>query len=146
MKKILLATLFVASLGVISCNCTKKTAKNNTVNVTELNGAWNIIELNGKNITVSENSPYMELDFKNKRLHGKGTCNRTNGNFELSETNSAAIRFPAVMTTRMACPEMQIEAEYLKALNDVQSVIRIDKNKYAFLDSHGCKLFIVSPR
>lgn len=146
MKKIILASLLVGSLGLFSCNCSKKAAKTNAVNVTELNGAWNVTELNGKAIAVSENTPFMELNFQNKRLHGRGTCNTTNGNFELSENNPAAIRFPAVMTTRMACPEMQLEAEYLKALSAVQSVIRIDKNKYGFVNSSGNVLFVVSPR
>ncbi|MGL4779291.1 MAG: META domain-containing protein [Bacteroidales bacterium] len=146
MRKILLATLFVTSLGFISCSSTQKATLNKAINVTELNGAWNVIELNGKDIIISENSPYLELNFSSKRLHGKGVCNTTNGNFVLSETNPSAIRFPSVMTTRMACPGMQLEMEYLKALKEVESVIKINKNKYAFLDSHGCKLFIVSPR
>lgn len=146
MKKILFATLFVASLGIVGCGCAKKATKNNTVNVTELNGAWNVVELNGKNISVSDNTPYLELNFSNNRLQGKGSCNRTNGNFELSDSDPSAIRFPAVMTTRMACPEMQLEAEYLKALNEVQSVIKVDKNKYGFVDKNGNVLFVVSPR
>ncbi|MGL5787242.1 MAG: META domain-containing protein [Bacteroidales bacterium] len=146
MKQLVMALAILGMVGFTSCNCSKKAAKAQTVDVKSLNGSWNVVELNGKAIQPSENGPFMELNFADNRLHGKGGCNITNGNFILSSDNISAISFPAVMTTRMACPDMATEGAYLKALNEVAAVKAAGKDRYAFVNSAGETLFVVAPR
>ncbi|MGL4332756.1 MAG: META domain-containing protein [Bacteroidales bacterium] len=146
MKQLVMALAIFATIGFTSCNCCKKAAKTQTVDVKTLNGAWNVVELNGKAIQTSENGPFLELNFAENRLHGKGGCNITNGNFVLSAVNASAISFPAVMTTRMACPDMATESAYLKALNEVAAVKAAGKDRYAFVNKAGETLFVVAPR
>lgn len=146
MKQLMIALALFGMVGFSSCNCCKKATKAQRVDVKTLNGVWNVVELNGKAIQTSENGPFFELNFAENRLHGKGGCNRTNGNFVLSADNASAISFPAVMTTRMACPDMATESAYLKALNEVTAVKAAGKDRYAFVNKAGETLFVVAPR
>lgn len=78
---------------------------------------WRLLELNGKPIPVNEN-PVKEAHFllrsSNNRVQGHGGCNSFSGSFE--EWQGNRICFSALATTRMACPVMEYEAEFLAAL------------------------------
>ena len=59
------------------------------------------------------------IDVARKHLSGNAGCNRMNGNIEYTDAQKNIIKFPQVATTRMACPDMQAEQEFLEALNKV---------------------------
>jgi len=145
MKKIVLFAAAIAALGFSSC---KSTSNNRSVefNVNTMDGRWKVVELNGEKVNTSEeDGPFMLLDFTAARLSGRGGCNITNGNIVLDSTNAAAIKFPQVMTTMMACPEplMNLEQNYLRALNSVAKVVPAEDGKYNFVDEAGNTLFVV---
>ena len=68
-----------------------------------------------------EKQPFIEFNIAEKRLHGNAGCNLINGAFQVDDENPSAISFPQVISTMMACPDMEVEGRVLKALNSVQS-------------------------
>lgn len=90
--------------------------------LSDLNGKWMIGEVYGQAIPEGmEKQPFLEFNVSEKRLHGNAGCNLINGGFEISDENPSAISFPQLVSTMMACPDMEVEGQVLKALNSVQS-------------------------
>ncbi|MDD2382736.1 MAG: META domain-containing protein [Sulfurospirillaceae bacterium] len=80
---------------------------------------WQVIGINGKAIMVQESKPYIKLKLDNSRLQGFGGCNILFGNYILGIQNS--VEFPMVASTKRACPNLALEAEFLKMLSEVKS-------------------------
>ena len=74
-----------------------------TVKLSDLSGKWIISEAGGQSI------------------HGNAGCNLINGGFVADNENSSAISFPQLISTMMACPDMEVEGRVMKALNEVKS-------------------------
>ncbi|MGL5786470.1 MAG: META domain-containing protein [Bacteroidales bacterium] len=138
MKKtmIMMATALVVALS--SCGEKKVMTDAKT-----LNGSWVVVELNGKAIQPTQEAPYMDLNFEEDRISGKAGCNNIFGAIQLSDSAASAIRFPQVATTMMACPDMELESEFLKALDNVRSVEGSKEGKVSFLNADGQTLFVV---
>ena len=78
---------------------------------------WKLVELNGKKVQNTEKDkrePHMILKAENNRVHGSGGCNTFNGSFELREGNR--ISFSKIVSTLMACENMETEAQFFKVL------------------------------
>lgn len=96
--------------------------KETVAKLSDLNGKWMIGEVYGQAIPEGmEKQPFLEFNVSEKRLHGNAGCNLINGGFETSNENPSAISFPQLVSTMMACPDMEVEGRVLKALNSVQS-------------------------
>ena len=78
--------------------------KESVSKLSDLEGKWIISEAAGEAIP-----------------HGNAGCNLINGAFQVDDENPSAISFPQVISTMMACPDMEVEGRVLKALNSVQS-------------------------
>lgn len=92
------------------------------VKLSTLNGEWKITSVNGEDIPSGmEKQPFLAFDLKEKRIHGNAGCNLMNGGFETTASNAKSISFPALITTMMACPDMEVEGKILKAMNEVKS-------------------------
>ena len=70
-----------------------------------------------------------------KTLHGTAGCNVINGSFNVDDANPVAISFPQVISTMMACPDMEVESRVLKALNSVQSFGKLAGGGMGFYDA-----------
>lgn len=78
---------------------------------------WKLVELMGKKVLPDESNkrePYMILKSENKQVIGSGGCNNFNGSYELKEGNRIA--FSKIITTLMACPNLDSETQFLKVL------------------------------
>ena len=96
--------------------------KESVSKLSDLEGKWIISEAAGEAIPDGmEKQPFIEFNIAEKRLHGNAGCNLTNGAFQVDDENPSAISFPQVISTMMACPDMEVEGRVLKALNSVQS-------------------------
>ncbi len=96
--------------------------KESVSKVSDLEGKWIISEAAGEAIPDGmEKQPFIEFNMAEKRLHGNAGCNLINGAFQVDDENPSAISFPQVISTMMACPDMEVEDRVLKALNSVQS-------------------------
>jgi heat shock protein HslJ len=83
---------------------------------------WQLVELNGRSIELAagRDRPYLELEATEARATGNASCNRFFGSYELAAGNR--IRFePNIGATMMACPELELEREFLDALASVDN-------------------------
>ena len=85
--------------------------KVSTVKLSALNGEWKIEEVNGEAIPSGmEKQPFISFDIKKKSIHGNA-----------DKENPRSISFPNVISTMMACPDMEVESKVMKAINEVKS-------------------------
>ena len=101
--------------------------------VNEITGKyWKLIELNGQKIGFNENfdknlndknlnkepnfnkEPHIILNAENNMITGHGGCNGFVGSYELQDGNR--IKFYQVVSTMMACLDMEVEFQLLKIL------------------------------
>lgn len=116
MKKYLFLCLAVVGIAVFASCKSQKTA---VATYSDLNGEWNVVELNGQKLNPAQSNQLMVIDVARNHLSGNAGCNRMTGNIEYAEDRKNIIKFPQVATTRMACPELKGEQEFLEALNKV---------------------------
>jgi heat shock protein HslJ len=100
--------LFWFFLAIVSCSPGKIRAQQIT------DKYWKLIELRGEKVSedVSTKEAYFILQAESNTIIGNGGCNSFSGTYELSEGNK--IRFSKMVSTMMACLNMDIETEYLK--------------------------------
>ncbi|MCD8166128.1 MAG: META domain-containing protein, partial [Bacteroides sp.] len=88
--------------------------------VSTLGGSWNIVTVRGKSVSSSmETKPFIEFNVADKRIHGNAGCNVINGGYNQDGGQSNSLRFTQVVSTMMACPELDLERQVLDALNEV---------------------------
>lgn len=88
---------------------------------------WVAESLNGKEIKFKEDQSevFFTFDAVDKKVSGRAGCNRFFGTYE---QNESALTFSGMGATKMACPDMDIEASFFKVLEDTKSfVIKNDK-------------------
>ena len=109
--------------------------------LSDLAGEWIISAVNGEAVKKMDKIPFLVFDVKEKRVHGNAGCNTINGGFSQDENNSASLKFSQMISTMMACPDMDVEGQVLKALNAVcffkmnqdASVSLLDENENVVL-------------
>ena len=58
------------------------------------------------------------------------------GGFQVDKVNPMSISFPQVISTMMACPDMEVESRVLKALNSAQSFGKLSGGGMGFYDAN----------
>lgn len=118
--------------------------KESDVKLSILKGEWKIISVNGEDIPSGmEKQPSLTFDLKEKRIHGNAGCNLINGGFETNESNAKSISFPAVISTMMACPDMEVEGKILKAINEVKSFDVLSGGGIGFYNADGALVLVL---
>ena len=106
MKLFLIGILFLAGCS---------TPKNQTDPAALLYGKdWTLVKLNGQQIVPSTTFKSPFLRFEEQKVHGNAGCNSLNGTTKLGEPRE--LHFGPLMTTKMACPGLQTETDFLSAL------------------------------
>lgn len=83
---------------------------------------WKLSELRGKPVKQTadaRSSPSLTFERKDSRVFGFAGCNRFTGTFEFATGNR--LRFSNVAATRMACPDMSVESDFMMVLSTVDS-------------------------
>lgn len=77
---------------------------------------WVLTRLNDEPVDLStlQREPFIALENNERRVTGHGSCNRIVGAYD---TQSDRITFTQLALTRMACPNMDFESAFGKALN-----------------------------
>lgn len=78
---------------------------------------WKLVELNGKDVAADTNfikEPHIIFKESNDRLTGNGGCNSISGEYKIESLNR--ITLSKMISTKMACPRMALEYEFLEAL------------------------------
>lgn len=90
--------------------------------VSFMNGAWRISKLNGKEIAADKEMK-MVLDLTELKVHGNAGCNVFNGSLVIDQNRQNSLQFKDVATTRMTCPDIALEQEFLRTLTTVVTVV-----------------------
>src|SRR5205085_10553401 len=69
--------------------------------------------------TVSKEAHIIFKDVDEHRFAGNGGCNNISGTYELKMPNKIAIG--NIISTKMACPNMELESQFLKALSEADN-------------------------
>lgn len=95
---------------------------------------WRLIELNGKRVKQKGNKIYfIKLNSTDGKFNGYAGCNNFSGTYAMP--SSFAISFMNLISTKMACPNMDIETKLIKALETVDNysikgnTLRLNKAK-----------------
>ena len=75
---------------------------------------WQLVTLNGAPVEAGKIQPTLTFAGTRSRLHGMAGCNRYSTEYSLADADYLDI--PAPVTTKMACPELELEREFLEAL------------------------------
>lgn len=132
------------SLALFAFSCTQKTNENNTpqeepvqvvLNLTD--NTWNLQELNGKSIDIDTSFngfPHITFEATENKIVGNAGCNRFFGTYETGENNGLSLS--QMGATMMACPNLDLEQEFLKALEGVKS-FQIEGKNMSLLNSEN---------
>ncbi len=116
------------------------------VSVEDLNGEWNIVSVSGTELGQMENVPFLAFDVAGKRVHGNAGCNVVNGGFSQEEGNPNSIQFTQMISTMMACPDMETERKVLDALGNVRSFGFDEDGMLVLSDENGQELVVLDKK
>lgn len=101
-----------------------------------IDGAWAVTDVEGRKIK-EDSGVTLAFDLKDLSIHGNAGCNVLNGRIVMNPDVQNAISFTNVATTRMTCPEIELEQQVLGALNRVAAISAVDDDTANLLDSAG---------
>ncbi len=91
------------------------------VTLGDLAGRWVITNIGSVAVGEVEKTPELNFDLDAKRVHGNASCNTINGSFSQEEGKDNSLRFSQMISTMMACPNMETERNILDALDKVRT-------------------------
>jgi copper homeostasis protein (lipoprotein) len=99
---------------------------------------WVLVRIGDKAVMAQEGraEPYIVLQTTSKQVAGHAGCNRLSGGYTIERD---ALRLSEITTTRMACPELETENEFLNALETVERWKLMD-NQLALFDKSGVQV------
>lgn len=97
-------------------------------NLEFLDAAWRVTRLNGKEVPSKSNILFV-VDLQGKTIHGNAGCNVLNGAITVDMDRENGLQFTNLATTRMSCPDMALEQEFLQALGQVRSAVSVNGGK-----------------
>lgn len=114
---------------ITSCQSTRHATSSSMIE-----GEWNITEVNGS-VIKAHPSPYVGFNIQENRVYGNSGCNKISGSFDFKGKNGQ-IELGQMLSTMMACPDMELEQSILKALNSVERIKSLDKEHLALCDKN----------
>ncbi len=105
----LLAAVVAMAAGCCKCRSYQKKT-NRPLAGTE----WQLIQLGGMAVQPVEGKFSITFDAADKRITGVGACNRLSGTYQ--STDKRALTISPLISTRMACPDIDTEGKFFKAL------------------------------
>lgn len=129
-----LSSLCLASFALVACTPERSGIAGDRGSSALENVQWTLIELEGAPIAAAAGgTPTISLSSKDQRASGFAGCNRFFGGYEL---DGDRLRLTALAATRMACPDMSVEAAVLKAL-EATAAWKIDGRELELFDATG---------
>ncbi|MCM1163449.1 MAG: META domain-containing protein [Muribaculaceae bacterium] len=92
-------------------------------NLSFLNGAWKVLSLHGRPIPQTANVRVV-IDIDECKIHGEAGCNVLNGEVVVNLDKGDGIEFKNLATSRMTCPDIATEQEFLLALEEVDTAVK----------------------
>lgn len=110
------------------------------VSVDSLAGAWRIVKVQDlalEGLALSQ-APTITFDVVAKQVSGNLSCNSFNARFELDDYDDdfdpSKIDFDAIVTTRMACEEMEVERRIAWALDELEHFYLLSDGRVALYE------------
>ncbi len=102
---------------------------------------WELKELNGTTIEEARRGQFFLLFTPGQvgRVSGKGGCNRISGNVELLDNRG--LKFGALASTKMACPDMEQEDAFLKILAQINQWKIVNNELHLMLNGSSLAIF-----
>lgn len=122
MQKIFLSLSLITILMMTEgCNSSKSVAGTSGGSEMLYQYQWNLEILDGQpvNTATGKGSYLLFSPGQVNTVAGNAGCNTLRGSFELS--GETTMKFSPLMTTKMACPDMNIETSFLDALKQVDN-------------------------
>lgn len=112
-----------------------------TVNAALTGTYWKLTELMGNKVEAGTSTKeiFVKFDNKTKKVNGNSGCNNFFGSYEA--VNSYKIKFSKMGSTKMACPKMDQERDFLNVFEKADSYI-IKDNKLQLLKARMAPLAI----
>lgn len=83
------------------------------------NREYTVVAINGTKLQVAaDEQPTMAFDWAEKRVAGFAGCNRYFSQFEVTD---GTLAFQSAGVTKMACPNLELEDQFLAAFNKVKA-------------------------
>ncbi len=122
---------FIAALSVTLSACQGRPASKAEGETAITDKSWTLKELEGQPLdsTSTANPPTLMLSSSNSQASGNAGCNRMAGPYTLG---AGTLELGPLAMTRMACPAMEVESRYTKALAGVKTY-RIETNQLLLL-------------
>lgn len=115
------------------------------VTIDDLAGRWRIASVGVVVIGKMDREPELTFNLEEKRVHGNAGCNTINGSFSQEEGKPASLRFSQMISTMMACPDMQVERDILQAIEKVRGFDSGDEeDTIVLLDENGSPLMTLA--
>lgn len=103
-------TIFVAMFAIVTGCCACRKGKNNVA----LTGTqWHLVRMMGRDLALDADK--FLFTFNNGKFAGMGVCNRLMGQYTTSDTG--AMEFEGLASTRMMCPDAELETEFSQILD-----------------------------
>lgn len=100
-----------------------------------LNGTWQVVTIDDEPIDVEDMKLVIDVD--EEKVHGNTGCNILNGSFTTDMESVNSISFQNIVTTRMACPDPELQTRLIVALENASHAKPVSKEKVLFLDNQG---------
>lgn len=108
MKKYLYVSGFLLCLtSLIACNLTRDNQQDEEIELS--NTHWQLVNMPGELLGEVE----VSLSFEGEKINGKSGCNTY---FSAYESDGSKLTFQGIGSTRMMCPDMEVERQYLALL------------------------------
>ncbi|GAB3668743.1 hypothetical protein GCM10028791_44020 [Echinicola sediminis] len=91
-----------------------------------LNDIWALETINGESLISKGKAPNLEFNLMENRFYGFGGCNRIQGQLTIDKQE---VTFGKVISTMMACPNLEKEASFIKKLNEQRYSFKIEGTK-----------------
>lgn len=86
-----------------------------------LNGSWNVVSIEGTSVSADLGLS-LTFNMAAGTVSGNAGCNTLSGKYLTSDKTPGAISFTNLSTTRMSCPYLETEQNFLRALRNVTGV------------------------
>lgn len=151
MKKIFMPAMAMISAAMMMVSCGD--AKVETP-VSALEGEWDVVAVNVDTVALDVDAmetpanPFIVFDLNEKKVYGCASCNRFNGEVVVDTLAPGKVAFGAVASTRMMCPDMNVEMAFLKGLESVKAFEALNANAdtLALCNEAGDKVITLAKR
>lgn len=136
MRKSIIMAAFAATLMLASCKSTTASLNNSNYSLAEK--SYTLVELNGTPLEKVSETP--TISFSKDRVNATVGCNQIFAEF--SEQGGGKVTFGTGGMTRMMCPDVKREQEFVEAFNVVASYqVNASGTEVTFFDKDGKALF-----